>query len=112
MIGLKQHSAALALSRQMLVARCALQRDSLIADSRELQPMLGVLDAAERGVQFLRRHPVLSLGVGAALLYALRLPAVRTIWHAAQTMLQKFGFVLPMVPMVLPSLLPILRRLT
>jgi hypothetical protein len=50
--------------------------------------------------------------VGTALLYALRLPAVRTMWHGAQTMLQKFGFVLPMVPMVLPSLLPILRRLT
>lgn len=107
MNGLSQHRDLLARRRQLLMARCTTQREELIADSRELQPLFIVFDAAERGVQRLRQHPYLVLGVAAALLYTIRPQGLRAAWRGAQKTWQTLG---PTLPFLAPFLTPLLRN--
>ncbi len=109
MNGLTQHRTLLARRRQLLMARCTTQRETLIAGSRDLQSLFGVFDAAERGVQRLRQHPYLVLGVAAALLITVGPQGLRTAWRSTQKTWQTCRLVLPFLT---PILKPILRNMT
>ena len=107
MNGLHQHRAVLARRRQLLMARCTTQRETMIVGSRELQSLFGVLDAAGRGVQRLPQHPYLVLGAAAALLTTIRPQGLRTAWRGVQKTWQTLRLVLPFIA---PLLKPILRQ--
>ena len=66
--------------REVLLARCAAQRDDLAMLARQLSGPLKIADGAIAGVRYLRDHP-LALGALTALLAASR---GRSAWTWAQ----------------------------
>jgi hypothetical protein len=75
----------LARARERLLARCAEQREGLAQQVHEWRVPLTLTDRVWAGVQFLRNHPALLVGIAAALLTF----RTRSLWSAL-----KRGFVL------------------